>query len=132
MPRILIVDDDDQVRTMLSKVLLQRGFQVSEAVNGLNISEKIQDQPADVVILDIVMPEREGLETLMEIKQKNPGQKIIAISGGDPNIPEYLGDSLKAAQVLGADHVLQKPFEHKLLLDCIKKLMKDDPFRRKV
>ncbi len=82
MARILLIDDDDSVRTMLRLTLAHFGHTVIEARNGKEGLELFQHANADLVITDIVMPEKEGLEVLMELRKKHPPVKIIAISGG--------------------------------------------------
>ena len=84
MARILLIDDDDSVRTMLRLTLVHFGHTVIEARDGKEGLELFQNTDVDLLITDIVMPEKEGLEVLMELrKRKHPPVKIIAISGGD-------------------------------------------------
>jgi len=106
MAKILIVDDDDHVRLMLKKALERDSHDVLTAENGLVAGRLQRESPSEVIILDIIMPEKEGLETIMELRRDDPGVKIIAISGGG-----QLGPSkyLKMAKILGAAFALEKP-----------------------
>jgi YesN/AraC family two-component response regulator len=100
---VLVVEDDRYVRSALRGLLEKAGHEVEVAENGQVALEKLEDRPADLVITDILMPEKEGLETIRAARARWPRLKIIAISG-------FLGfDILKAAQVFGADEVLPKP-----------------------
>ena len=120
MARILLIDDDDAVRDMLHQMLVQLGHIVIEGRNGKEGLELLPNANADLLITDIVMPEMEGLELLMELRKKQPPMKIIAISGGGRgNAAEYL----RAAKFLGASHVLAKPFTNEALLSAINELL---------
>ena len=114
MARILLIDDDDSVRTMLRLTLAHFGHTVIEARNGKEGLELFQDANADLLITDIVMPEKEGLEVLMELRKQHPPVKIIAISGGD---------YLHMAKLMGAAKVLAKPFSTNLLIEAIDELL---------
>ena len=78
---ILLVDDDNQFRAMLNEALTGEGYQVQEASDGGQAIKLYESNPTDLVITDLVMPEKEGLEMIVEIKRLFPGVKIIAISG---------------------------------------------------
>jgi CheY-like chemotaxis protein len=117
--RILVVEDDDQVRTMLKQMMEEKGNEVLEAPNGRVALKLQQERPAKLMITDIIMPEKEGLETIMEFRRTFPTVKIIAISGGGRIGPaEYL----YSAKVLGADRTLSKPFHMQELLNAIQEL----------
>ncbi len=106
--RVLIVDDDEQIRTLLQEVMEWAGFDVAVAENG-RVAMRLQGQrPADLVITDLIMPEQEGLETITSLKKLYQGIKIIAISGGGRIGPEAY---LPAALELGADLIFSKPFD---------------------
>lgn len=120
MSHILIVDDEPQIRSLLSKNLRHAGFDVTEAEDG-NVALKLLEGAAfDLMILDLIMPGKEGLETLMVLRRKEHHMKIIAVSGGTPNVST---DILKAAQKLGADITLKKPFRNEELLAAIHALL---------
>ena len=124
MARILIIDDDPHFREMLAEGLGRAGFEVIEADNGLKGVMLFRQDPADVVIADILMPEREGLETIMELRRDFPGVKVIAVSGGGTARPDRY---LKIALKLGADTALTKPFSFGTLLLTIAGLLKGRP-----
>jgi CheY-like chemotaxis protein len=83
MATILVIDDDATVRLSAKMALEDAGHHVEDAANGAEGMFRLHANPVDLVVTDIFMPEKEGLETIDEIKQKYPGTKIIAISGGD-------------------------------------------------
>ena len=113
MARILLIDDDEPVRTTLRLTLEHFGHTVIEARNGTEGLALFQHANADLVITDIVMPEKDGLEVLMELRGKHPSVKIIAISGADS------GDYLDSARLMGAAKVLLKPFTNEVLIAAI-------------
>ena len=118
--RILVVDDDDQLREMLRKMLEKAGYEVIEAADGkeaLNLQEK---SPSDLMITDIIMPEKEGIDTIMDFRMNYPQVRIIAMSGGGRIGPtEYLD----MAEKLGADKTFAKPFSSKAMLATIRELL---------
>ena len=120
MARILVIDDEPYILLMLKKMLERVGHTVDMAVNGEEGLETFQKTPADLIITDIVMPEKEGLETIRELKKQHPMLKIIAISGGGRiDSREYL----TSARLFGADLIFQKPFKQKEILEAVKKLL---------
>ncbi len=120
MKRILIIDDDDQFREMLYYMLQRAGFDVEEAADGDKGISLQQKHPFDLVITDIIMPNKEGIGTIIELRKDYPNLKIIAISGGGRVVPnEYLDYAKK----LGAHLTLSKPFERKELIDAINGLL---------
>lgn len=116
MATILLVDDDEQFRTMLGLVLIRAGYEVREACNGSEAISLYQNSQTDLVITDLIMPDKEGLELIREIHHKHPGAKIIAMSGGGRN---GVANYLRVAQAFGARRVLDKPFSHQEMLDAI-------------
>ncbi|PIE57839.1 MAG: response regulator [Desulfobulbus propionicus] len=121
--RILVIDDDEQMRLLLRQIIEWTGYEVLEAVDGLDGMVKQHQYKADLVITDIIMPEQEGLETITALKKEYPGLKIIAISGGGRIGPEAY---LPAAKELGADRVFSKPFDVKELAEAVKELLKNE------
>ena len=119
---ILLVDDDDLFRGMLSEALTGEGFYVREASEGCQGIKRYEEQSADIVITDLVMPEKEGLEMIVEIKRLNPGVRIIAISGGGRGSSQ---NYLKLAKAFGAQIVLAKPFSHREILEAISQVLAD-------
>lgn len=120
MSRILLADDDAQVRQMLKITLEREGFEVVEAADGCEAVDVYDSETIDLVITDIVMPEKEGIETIMELKTINPGVKIIAISGGGRINPE---DYLKWAQRFGVANTFTKPVDREELLATVTQLL---------
>ena len=122
MAGILIIDDDVQILDMLRQTLEREGYEVMDASNGRKGIRLYRKEPADLIITDIVMPEKEGLETIMELKKDFPEVKIIAISGGGQIIPDHYLDS---AKLFGAIRTFAKPFEHKELLEAVQELLQE-------
>jgi len=118
--RILVIDDDEQMRDLLHKAMNWAGFEVMAAENGRLGQELFEELPADLIITDLIMPEQEGLETIRIMKQNYPAVKIIAISGGGRIGPEAY---LPAAMELGADRVFSKPFDVKELVTTVQELL---------
>jgi len=114
---ILIVDDQDAVRMVLRDALEQEGFHVQEARNGAEAILMYRENPADVIVTDIIMPDKEGIETIIELRELAPDVKIIAISGGGRI---RANDFLDMAKKLGAAHILRKPFRMKELVDLVR------------
>ncbi len=122
MLRILVIDDDVQVRKMLRLTLAADGFDVIEAQDGKVAMRLFRQDPADLVITDLIMPEKEGIETIIELKRDFPDIKIIAISGGGRIDPK---DYLYLAEKLGAQVTLEKPFTRKEVLEAVHELIPD-------
>jgi len=118
--RILIIDDDEQIRVLLQQMMEWAEFEVSVAENGKVAMEVQRQNPADLVITDLIMPEQEGLETISKLKREYEGIKIIAISGGGRIGPEAY---LPAARELGADRIFSKPFDVQKVVETVKELL---------
>src|SRR5262245_5444002 len=118
MARILVIDDDDDFRSILRMALEQDGHVVEEARNGDEGSQRQRTEPADLVITDILLPEREGLETIQALRQEFPEIKIIAISGGVGML-----NFLPLARLFGAIRTLQKPFPLQQLRDVVREVL---------
>jgi len=111
--RALVIDDDDFVRATIAAILESAGYDVIEASDGQQGLQQFLRNAVDLVITDILMPSKEGIETIVDIRQRDREVRIIAVSGGG-----NLGSSsvLHAARRLGADAVLSKPFTKDELL----------------
>lgn len=120
MSHILVVDDEPQVRLLLSTCLSQAGYEVSEATDGAEALKVHAVRPVDIIILDLLMPGKEGLETLMALRKSDNRPRVIAISGGARSIG---ADFLPAALKLGADRALKKPFRNEDLIAAIEELI---------
>jgi CheY-like chemotaxis protein len=123
MARILLIDDDDPVRTTLRQMLEQFGHTVIEARNGKEGLALFQPATVDVVITDVVMPEKDGLEVLRELRRMHPSVKIIAISGAER---ARAADYLQMAKFLGAATVLAKPLSIDALMAAVNELLPRD------
>lgn len=109
MAKILVIEDEALLRGLLKQVLTHLGHQVEEAVNGEEGLSRYREGDIDLVVTDLIMPEKEGLETIQELKRIRPNAKIIAMSGGGRGSGL---DYLMLARQLGADQVLAKPFSN--------------------
>jgi len=120
MPRILVVDDDVEILDLLRAMLEREHFEVLTACDGNEALKLLDSEAIDVMITDILMPEKEGIETILQLRKTHPQIKIIAISGGgkgDANHYVYI------AQWAGADRVFTKPLDRTELLRSIEELV---------
>jgi CheY-like chemotaxis protein len=117
LPRsVLIVDDEPAFREMLGLMLEQGGYEVTHAADGVAGSRCLTQKAFDLVLTDMLMPERDGLEFITDIRRKSPGSRIVAMSGGGHiSSDKYL----KMARGLGAHVVLGKPFSREQLLEAV-------------
>ncbi len=120
MSKILIVDDDQQIRDMLRITLEREDYDVVEACDGVQALKAYRAGQIDLVITDIVMPEKEGIELIMELKGIDAAVKIIAISGGGRINPE---DYLKWARRFGVANTFSKPVDRQKLLEVVVQLL---------
>ena len=120
MAHILIIDDDPQILDMLGQTLKRQGHEVVKAFDGKEGLKLYRENPTDLVITDIIMPETEGIETIMELQRDFPDVKIIAISGGGHNIAE---NYLYLAKSLGVQRTFAKPIERDELLKAVSELL---------
>jgi DNA-binding response OmpR family regulator len=114
--RILIVDDEESVRSALRVLLMSEGYSVLEAADGLIATKLLHEQTIDLAIVDLLMPEQDGLETILQMHRLWPQVKIIAISGGGRYGLMHL---LQVAKTFGANQILPKPFDRQGLLMTI-------------
>ena len=113
---ILIIDDDQALRDSLRRTLRREGYTVLEAAEGEEGLKVVKSHPVDVVLVDLFMPGKEGLETIGELRRSHPGIKIIAMSGGGE---KGHMDVLKAAKLMGARRTLAKPFSREDLIEAL-------------
>jgi len=116
MAHVMIIDDDQYVRSVVRQMLEAAGYVVTEASSGREGIEKHEENPADLIITDIIMPDEGGLETIMKLKRDYPKIKIIAISGGGRIVQV---DFLDIAKNLGVVRTMQKPLERAELLEAV-------------
>lgn len=119
MALILIIDDDDAIRSMLRLTLTQAGHTVIEACDGREGLKHLEDFGADLVITDLVMPGKEGLELMMEVRNSHSYVKFIAMSGQGRRESDYL----RVAKFLGANQVLAKPFTGEALMEAVAQVL---------
>lgn len=123
MSQILIIEDDIDFNQVLCRALLQKGYGVSSATNGQQGIDLYKSNPADVVITDILMPERDGIEVITYLQKIAPGVKIIAISGGGSGGSGE--DYLRSTQaVCNVQYTLAKPFGKSQLFEMIQELLR--------
>ncbi len=120
MPLVLVIDDEAALRKLLRRVLEAAGYRVLEAANGRIGMEILMKERPYAVISDILMPEKEGIETIIEIRRALPDAKVIAISGGGAAHNTMF---LAAAQKLGAHAAISKPFRTSDLVDVMNNLL---------
>ena len=113
---ILIIDDEDQIRALLRVILEEAGYRIFEAANGKTANRIFLEEKIDLIITDIIMPEKDGIETIMEFREKSPDVKIIAISGGGHIGPEGY---LHTAKQLGASDTITKPFSQEKIVKAV-------------
>ncbi|MDF1572851.1 MAG: response regulator [Bacteroidales bacterium] len=121
--KILIIDDEPDILVMLKKMMERAGFDVRLAVNGDEGLLSFYEETPDLVITDIIMPEKEGLEIIREMKKQHPALKIIAISGGGRISAESY---LETAGHFGANRIFQKPFTQSEIVSAVKSLLETD------
>ena len=123
MSSILVVDDEEQIRHLIRETLEQAGYHITEARDGKEALQQYRLAQADLVIMDILMPGQDGLETTAALRREFPNVKIIAITGGSDMIG--ILNFLDVAKMFGAHSTLQKPFEMKALLDIVQAELQD-------
>ena len=123
MARILIIDDESQIRSMLRLMLERVGYEVMEAADGMEGIRQYRDNPADLIITDLIMPNKDGIGMIIDLKKEFPQVKIIAMSGGGVNRPEGY---LDGAKKLGATRTLTKPIDRDEMLTAVKETLKED------
>jgi CheY-like chemotaxis protein len=117
MPSVLVIDDEEQVRRLIRDTLEEAGYDVQEARDGKDGLERYRTKPADLVIMDILMPGQDGLESIMTLRREFPASRVIAMTGGSDMIG--ILNFLDVAKMLGASRTLQKPFEMQTLVDAV-------------
>jgi CheY-like chemotaxis protein len=111
------VDDDAAVRSLFHTILARAGYRVMEAADGAQALAAVRKGGVDLVITDLVMPEKEGIETIAEIRKSHPQVKIAAVSGA------FGGRYLESTSMLGADAVLAKPVSEEALVNTVRRLL---------
>jgi DNA-binding response OmpR family regulator len=119
--RILVVDDNDSMRHWLAEILTRAGHQIIQGADGAEACRISREVDVDLVILDLFMPVKDGIETLRALRARAPAVPIIAISGGGADDTGV--DLLKAAVLLGAVQSIEKPFTPAVLLEAVGKAL---------
>jgi DNA-binding response OmpR family regulator len=120
LPRILVIEDDAEVRDYLVSVLSRAGHEVFSASDGSHGVAVFRENRVELVITDIIMPTKDGIETILDLRRDNPSLKVIAISGGGRLAPD---DYLNSAKLLGADLAIKKPFSNEDMLSAVNQLL---------
>ena len=119
MATIVLIDDEEQVRLLFQVALAGAGYRVLTAENGKHGLRLLEHQEVDLMLVDILMPDMDGLELIPLLRKTRPASKIIAMSGGSGK-----WDYLDTAKHLGANHTLKKPFSLQELLDAVASQLK--------
>lgn len=114
---VLIVDDQPQIRQLIRDALEGAGYHVEEACDGKEGLACYREQSPDLVLMDILMPDQDGLDAIMALRREFPESRIIAMTGGTDGVGGL--NVLDVATMLGARRTLQKPFELQVLLDVV-------------
>jgi DNA-binding NtrC family response regulator len=122
MARILIIDDESQIRSMLRLMLERVGYEIAEAPDGIEGIRQYRENPADLIMTDLLMPNNDGIGMIIDLKKEFPNVKIIAMSGGGVNRPEGY---LDGAKKLGATRTLTKPIDRDEMLKAVKETLQD-------
>jgi len=120
MAIVLVVDDDPTIRTIATELLREERHAIIEAADGDEALRVLDATHAELVVLDMLMPNRDGLETIIEIRRKHPKVRILAISSGG-NIG--VGNLLGMARVFGADETLAKPLSFTTFASTVNRLL---------
>jgi DNA-binding response OmpR family regulator len=121
MANILLIDDDPALRQTMKKIMALAGHTVDEADDGSVGLDLFRERHYDLVVTDILMPEKEGIETIIELREANQAVKILAVSGGMTLDPT---GHLEDAEALGADASLPKPFTVEEFTEAVEGLLK--------
>jgi len=132
MAKIIVIDDESDIRDVVSQVLTREGYEVIVAEDSEAGLDALREHGAELVITDIIMPGKDGVQTVYDIRKEFPNTKVLVISGGG-NVPpqEYDPGAIKTSAYLasataaGADTTLTKPFGRKELIEAVCELLED-------
>jgi CheY-like chemotaxis protein len=120
MPTLLIIEDDHHILLMIKRMLEPLGYEIKLASDGNEGLEMFHKFEVDLVITDIIMPEKEGLEIIREMRRERPNLQIIAMSGGGKISAD---NYLETAKIFGAAKILEKPFSRKQMVSAVQHLL---------
>lgn len=120
MQTVLIIEDDHNILLMIKRMLEPFGFDIKLASNGQEGLDLFQKLDVDLVITDIIMPEKEGLEIIREMRRARPDLKIIAMSGGGKLSAD---NYLETAKIFGAASIMEKPFTRKQIVSAVQDIL---------
>ena len=120
MNSVLVIDDDPVFCTVVQGILENDGYAVESAGDAQTGISRYGELSPDLVIVDILMPGKEGIATILELRETDPNARILAMTGGG-NFAA--GDVLRIAELLGADNSLQKPFQPAALLNTVRRCL---------
>lgn len=124
--RVLIIDDESEIRSLLTRTLTQAGYEVVAVASGNEGTRACRQQTFDIVVVDMVLPEKDGLETMMEIRRSSPNARFIAMSGAPR---AKIMDPLSLALKLGAVASISKPFTPDEFLGSVAQYMPHPPLQ---
>jgi two-component system, chemotaxis family, chemotaxis protein CheY len=122
MNSVLVIDDDPVICTVVQRVLERDGFTVAVAGDAQSGLSRFAEMSPDLVIVDILMPGKEGIATILELREASPDARILAMTGGGSFAANEV---LRIAELIGADNSLQKPFAPRKLLATVKRCLAD-------
>ncbi|MFC1652407.1 response regulator [Planctomycetota bacterium] len=120
MAHILVIDDNTNLREMVCSILMRAGHYVLEACDGSEAIDMITEKTPDLIITDIIMPGKEGIQTIIDLRRSHPDLRIIGMSGGGTIGSEHC---LDMAKEFGASQTLQKPFGKEKLLKTVNQVL---------
>ena len=123
MSRILVIDDNTTMREAVCEMLQQSGYDAISVENGRVAAQIHRDNPIDLIITDLFMPDTDGLEIIYQFRHEFPEVKIIAVSGGGSR---GLVELLSVAKKMGAQRALMKPFAWEDLLTAVEEMLAQD------
>ncbi|MHC4138041.1 MAG: response regulator [Planctomycetota bacterium] len=123
MADILVIDDEPHFRSALKRALELEGHQVRTAADGEEGVVEYRHEPSDLVIVDLYMPRKSGLQAILDLRNEFGGVRIIAVTGSASGVSDY---KLEAAAALGAQRTLRKPFDDAQLLEAVRAVLEDE------
>jgi CheY-like chemotaxis protein len=121
MAFVLVVDDDPVFREIAREILIEGGHEVATAEDGVKALKAVEARPPDLAVVDMLMPNRDGIETLGDLRRRWPEVKVIIVSGGARLLDR--GPLLNSARGLGADATLGKPLDRLMFLDTVRQVL---------